>query len=394
MTIKKLLLTTSLLLITMLFTNQSFALEIKSREELKIDDAMSEESNIYSRPEKIYITQVSSVNRELTNNPKAWIRALYYYSITRLNLNDIPYNYLIDSSGNIYEGAKGGPGINPGLQGGENVVLVGILDRNTTLTPRVSSSLKKFVESLSYRYGIKEGSWDYVDLKIVRSENEISYLIAEQSKGTLRDAVAQSLDSVKWSEKENLDYKASIVEVSYSEEVEIGSELEVVVKVKNENDFTWFADSDYIYVSTADSKESPYAVNSVWHSFSRASHIEDKFVKAGDTVEVQFVMAAKSKPGKYEQSFILSKASDIVVKGSEFKVEFNIVSGDKKIVEVNSPQYGFVNIRECRWGSCKKIDIANHGDVFIMSKKEEGWYEIYYKGENKGWVAPQYIREL
>jgi len=59
-----------------------------------------------------------------------------------------------------------------------------------------------------------------------------------------------------------------------------------------------------------------------------------------------------------------------------------------------SPEYGFVNIRECRWYSCEKVEVANHGDVFIMSKEEEGWYEIFYSGESKGWVYQKYIKEL
>ncbi|PKN02546.1 hypothetical protein CVU76_00690 [Candidatus Dojkabacteria bacterium HGW-Dojkabacteria-1] len=377
-----------------LFSSTSYAMEIVGRDSIKLDDALAEKEILFSQPRKIYITQVHSNNRNIKNDTKAWIRSIYYYSITRLKLNDIPYNYLIDKSGNVYEVSKGGVGANPGLEAGDNIVLIGILDNNTALTPRTESSLVELVETLSYRYGIKQDGWDFVNLKIVSNENERSYLRAESSKTSTLQSVSQALAKVRWSDKEHLDYKASIEKVEYSQEVEVGQKLEVKVTIKNENDFPWFGDVTYIYVSTKDAKESAYAINSVWESFSRPTYIKDRVVKPGDTTEVIFSLMGKSRPGEYKEVFVFTKDETGVFEGSEFEVVFKIIAGEKKLVEVVSPQYGFVNIRECRWFSCKKVEVANHGDVFIMNKKEEGWYEIIFNESDLGWVTQQYIREL
>jgi len=382
------------LLISPLYLTNSFAMEIVSRDNLQMDDSLSEEQSLFTQPQKIYITQVRSTNDELKNNTKSWIRSIYYYSITRLKLNDIPYNYLIDSSGNVYEGAKGGPGVNPGLEGGNNVVLIGILDSSSTITPRTQTSIVELVETLSYKYGIKDSSWDFVDLKIVKSEGERSFLRATPLKSSMFETMSQMMSTVKWNTQEHLEYKASIVSVEYEKELEIGKQLSVKVVIKNENDFTWFGDTNYIYITTDDSSESPYAINSVWESFSKPTHIQDKFVKPGDEVEVQFNMAGKSRPGEYSEKFAFTKDTSSIFEGSSFEVVFNLVAGDNKLVEVISPEYGFVNIRECRWYSCEKIEVANDGDVFIMSKKEEGWYEILFNEGTKGWVYQKYIREL
>jgi len=388
---------TTILLTTILlsfFLAQSYAMEVVSRDNLQMDDALSEEQSFYTQPQKIYITQVRSTDSELKNNTKSWIRSIYYYSITRLKLNDIPFNYLVDSSGNVYEGTKGGPGVNPGLEAGDNVVLIGILDSSSTITPRTQTSIVELVETLSYKYGIKEGSWDFVDLKIAKSENERSYLKATPLKSSIFETMAQIMGTVRWNTQEHLEYKASIVNVEYPKELVIGKMLNVKVTIKNENDFTWFGDTNYIYVTTDDSSESPYAINSVWESFSKPTHIQDKFVKPGGEVEIQFNMAGKSRPGEYSEKFALTKDTSSVFEGSEFEVTFNLVAGDNKLVEVVSPEYGFVNIRECRWYSCEKIEVANEGDVFIMSKEEEGWYEILFNEGTKGWVYQKYIREL
>jgi len=376
------------------FSSISYGIEVLEREELNIDEALSEDVSIFSFPRKIYITQIDNFNKELNNNPEEWVRLLYYFSITRLNLNDIPYNYLIDRGGNVYEGARGGIGVNPGLQGGDNVVLIGIMDNSPSLSPRAASSLVSFVEDLSYKYGIKKGDWEFVDLRIKKSENALSYLTYTVSQRALRNSVTTALNDVEWSSSENLKYKGSIVSVENEKEIEIGKRLSVKVTIKNENDFTWFGDQTYIYVSTKDSIESPHAINLTWESFSKPTHIKTTYIKPGETAEVTFELEAKSRPNSYTESFLFMKSSENTVEGSEFNVEFKIVKGNNKIVQIVSPEYGFVNIRECRWYSCKKVEVANEGQVFVTTNKEDGWYEILYNNGNKGWVYQKYAKEI
>lgn len=372
-------------------TSYIHAIEVTNRNSLGFDNALSETEVLYSQPKKIYITQVKGGNKDLKNDTKAWIKSIYYYSITRLKLNDIPFNYLIDSSGNVFEVSKG-VGANPGIEGGDNTLVIGLLDSPLTMTPRTETSLVELVQQISYRYGVKE--WSFVDLNIVMKENERSYLKVQSAENSGAQILSQALSKVSWSDTEHLEYKASIGKVEYPKDIEIGKRLDVKVTVKNENDFPWFGDTTYIYISTKSGEDSRYAINSVWDSFSKATHIKDRIVKPGDTVEVSFQMMGKSKPGEYKEEFVLSKDNSSVFEGSSFEVLFNIVAGENKLVEVVSPEYGFVNIRECRWYSCKKVEVANNGDVFILSKEEEGWYEIKYNEGSLGWVYQKYIKEL
>jgi len=374
--------------------NLTFASEVVKRRDIFLDETLFEQSDVYSAPQKIYISQIEGFNKELTNNPTEWIKLLYYHSITRLNLNDIPYNFLIDTNGEIYEGASGGIGVNPGLEGGDNVILIGVLDDGINLSPRASTSLKEFLEELSYKYGIEKGNVEFVDLKIKQNQNEFSYLIYSPSKKSLRNSLSETISEVNWSNEEHLAYKGSIESVEYEKDVVIGQRLDVKVTVKNENDFPWFGGNNYIYISTLKFEDSTHAINSDWVSFSKPTHIDAQIVKPGDTTAVSFQLSAKSRPASYKESFLFLKSADSLVEGSSFDVEFNIVKGDNKIVEIVSPEYGFVNIRECRWYSCEKVEVANEGDVFITTKKEEGWYEILYDGNNKGWIYQKYAREI
>jgi len=60
----------------------------------------------YYSPQKFVIHHTAGENANL--DPKATIRAIYYYHAVVRGWGDIGYNYLIDSKGNVYEGRYGG----------------------------------------------------------------------------------------------------------------------------------------------------------------------------------------------------------------------------------------------------------------------------------------------
>ncbi len=64
------------------------------------------------------------------------------------------------------------------------------------------------------------------------------------------------------------------------------------------------------------------------------------------------------------------------------------------MVQVYSPQYGFVNIRTCRWSSCEIIDSPKEGSVYILLAEEEGWYKIQYAPGVEGWAMGKYFKKI
>ncbi len=148
--------------------------------------------------------------------------------------------------------------------------------------------------------------------------------------------------------------------------------MHVVAKVKNMNDFTWLTDKYPIYISTADGKDSMFAINGVWDSFSKPTHIENKAVLPGESVTLGFDLYARITPGEVTQNFVFEKNVDNIFANSFFEVKFNIVKGTKTLVQVSSSEYGFANIRKCQWYSCPIIDSVDNGVVFVLLSEENG----------------------
>ena len=384
------------ILLAILFTiipTSVFAFSYSKISTLKYDVSLSDQTNtIYATPTTIYLTQVSTQSESLQKNPELWSKALFYYSITKLHFSDMPYNFLIDESGRIYEGRQGGVGANPELKNVDKAIVIGYLSNGSTLTTAASNSLLKMVNDLSTSWGIS--SYKTVRLQLDAKEGSLSTIVPVDSTGDFAQSVKEALATWKGSSRENLPYKAEIVEIIYEKTVVIGEKWEVTVKVKNMNDFTWLTDRTPIYVSTKDGKDSSFAINGVWDSFSKPTHIEDRAVKPGEIVEFKFKMQPKISPGKVTESFEIMKFDKKPFTGSTFEVSFTVEKGKYTLVKVYSPQYGFANIRECQWYSCKIIESAPEGTVYILKKESDGWMQIQYDEDTIGWVVSRFMKRI
>lgn len=377
----------------MFFPLGIFAFSYYSVESQEFDTNLSDKSDtIYTNPTRIYITQVTTESEELSRDPDTWVKALYYYSITRLHLSDVPYTYLLDESGIIYQGMEGGIGANPQLKEVEGAVTIGYLSNNTSLTNRARDSLSLIVEDISRNWGIS--SLSIVDFLINKQEGKLSTLSARESSGDFANSVRESLVDWDGYDEENLEYKVRIEEIEYEEEIPIGERLNVRIKMRNMNDFIWFTDKDPIYISVKDGEESEFAINQEWDSFTKPVSISDKNILPGETVEVEFDLEARVFIGEASEFFEILKFEGQPFENSDFEVKFNITKGDKQLVEVNSARYGFVNIRDCRWYSCEILDSVDNGAIFILEGEEAGWSRIRFGVDQFGWVNSAYLKKI
>jgi uncharacterized protein YgiM (DUF1202 family) len=76
-------------------------------------------------------------------------------------------------------------------------------------------------------------------------------------------------------------------------------------------------------------------------------------------------------------------------------VKFTVVKGDNKLVEIYSPQYGFVNVRECPRYNCEIVDSVDEGTVFVeLERNDDAWVKVQYDEDTEGWVYVKYIKSL
>ena len=383
----------STILLSMFLTSPLFAFSSYSTKTQKFDLSLSDQSTtVYTPPERIYITQITTQSNSISRDPSLWVKTLYYYFITRLYLPDIPYNYLIDENGAIYDGKTGGIGANLKFEALDSVILIGYLSNSSSLSSRAEASLKDLIETLSAEWGIE--SVKPVKLNILQGENKLSSIETVDSSPEFSNSLNKVLPNLKLSSEENHDYLAKIESVDYPKESVIGSRIKIKVKITNKNTFPWFTQSEPIYISTKSGEESKLAINKVWSSFSKPLEITGKIIKPDESIEAEFEVEAKVLVGEISETFVLQKIGVGNFTDSEFEVKFNVIKGSNTLVQVYSPQYGFVNIRTCRWSSCEIIDSPKEGSVYILLAEEEGWYKIQYAPGVEGWAMGKYFKKI
>lgn len=349
-------------------------------------------SQTYSEPNKILVTPVNTVSPALSRDPAKWVRFLYYYSITRLHLKDLPYTYLLDESGLIYQGKSGYIEADAGIEDADGAIVIGYLSNNPVMTSRAKSSLKEIVDELSTKWNITE--IEAITLDIKKNDKDISAISFKPATGEFLKSVKELFSDWKGNKVNNLKYKAKIENLQYSKEVKVLERSKVTLTVTNMNDFVWFTDKDPIYIATANGKNSGFAINQVWESFSRPVSISDKVILPNESVELSFEMEAKVKVGEVKESFVLLKFKDQPFEDSSFDIVLNIVKGDNSLVEVVSPKYGFVNIRECQWSSCKILETVDEGSVFILLEEKDNWSRVKFGLESEGWIVSRYLKKI
>lgn len=374
------------------FISEVSAFSFYSSETLKLDQSLSDQAGlIYTDPTKIYITQITTDSSSISRKPDQWVQSLYYYCITRLHFADVPYTYLLDENGIIYQGRNGYVGANPELKNVDGAIVIGYLSNNPSLTSRAVSSLSTMVEELSFNWGVS--TMKVVKLKLSQEEGKLATVVAEDSTGEFVSSVNDALSQWKGYAESKLEFKAEIVGVEVPEEVEIGNRASIKVQVKNLNEYPWFTFKDPIYISTANGKESDFAINKDWASFSKPLSLTDRVILPQETIELIFYMEARILIGEAKEKFVLLKYENQPFANSEFEVKFKISKGKNKLVEVSSAEYGFANIRECKWFTCEILDSADNGAIFILLGEEDGWSKVKYGGE-VGWVMSRYLKKI
>lgn len=381
------------LLITLFFFSASLVVaetnfSFTSRENLKFDESLSPDIEAdYYRPQQILVFHIKPSHNYLLNDTSTWMRLFHYYITTRLELPDMPFNYVVDSSGNIYEAMGNSQGRAAYIQGEEGLVIVAYLSESTDFSLSARRSFQSLIESYSYKFGISKNRVKAIDL-IISSESELpSY---KESEGIFEQSFLSMIENFKYSDKMNLTFSGEVTNLEYDESIRSGERLEVSLVLKNTDSFSWYLDEGMVFLSTADDEESQFAINQDWDSFSKPLSLEPQTVLPGGEIEVSFELGTEAiLPGNYEVDFKFVVLPEADVVGSEFEVNFEITKGDRKVVQIRPTNTGALTVYGCPAYTCEMVAGAISGERYVVLDEEDAWYKISVDGV-EGWVTIHY----
>lgn len=396
--IKKIIIFVSIL--TLISAPVAFAAEY-TRSKLSLDESLKSESLITTfYPEQILISQVESPNEVLIKNPEAWYQNLYYYFITRLGFADIPYTYLIDREGNVYEGLTGGDFSQPFFENSTGGILIGYMSNGGDLTTAASASFKDLIEELSTTYGLSRKFVKVVDLTVVDDGNDStpSQLSYTDSSSAFAKQFNPILNLYSYHSEPSFEYSGKVSQSEINIDTKASQADTISVEIENTSDVPWFTKQFDFYLQTKDGNNSELAPVDAWESLRNPLLIKenDGLVMSGETVALSFEVEAPLLKGKYTETFILKLLDGPVVAGTEFKVVLNVAKGDFDLVQVKEIDGGYTAlvVRAANYPNAEEIGQVGVGEIYITTGYSDGWYKIKLSDTKSGWVYGKYIREV
>jgi len=67
---------------------------------------------------------------------------------------------------------------------------------------------------------------------------------------------------------------------------------------------------------------------------------------------------------------------------------------ERPYVQIDSPDAGWVRVREEPNTSSEELTKADHGEKFPLLDSQEGWYKIEYEPNKEGWISGQYAEKF
>jgi len=66
---------------------------------------------------------------------------------------------------------------------------------------------------------------------------------------------------------------------------------------------------------------------------------------------------------------------------------------ERPYVEINSPDAGWVRVREEASTASDELTKVDHGETFPLINTDSGWYQIEYKSGENGWISGKYAEK-
>lgn len=282
-------------------------------------------------------------------NYSEWLVKLDGYIRESRRIIGIPFAYVIDEQGNIYEGL--------GIFDFDFSTLSGFNYTNGTLPVLV----------------LARDSVNYKDQKIRES---VSFL-------------REYLNRVPRVETKNLNQLNQI-------DLTFGERRDLVLRWQNTSSFVWKKGTSYeLYLKLDGNQKSVVYDPETWKEQNKVVGFTEQEIYPGEVATFEFKIKAPYYRATVEEAFALEGTTDdIQIKDSAMHLKVEVTGETDKVLEVLSTPTGFLNVRSGPTLSSHLITTIYPGDKFGYTKEENKWMEIILNDGTRGWITTEYIHRL
>ncbi len=401
---KILVLFTTLILVSSFFQTSVKALTITSRDDLGIESGITKEDLAYSLPQETVIAPIFLGVDSSKISQKEWVESLYYYTIEKLGFTDLPFHYIVTSTGDVYQGNLGGDERKVKVDGiGANVILVAYLSssKQNTFDPKADENIKNLLKTISNKNSIKAQSIIVSGIKFIKDvTNKTVSISSEEILGDW----STKLEDYKTYVASNYapESKSYTVDVSNivlsSTEAMPGEEVSGTVTIKNTGSNGLYGGTDNeIVASKDDGGPSQFFINNVWLSRSQFSLMtENQNILPTQEATLNFKIKAPLAKGELSETFVLKTLGGANITAStSMNLKLTLKPSDKRIIQIQNTELGYLKVRSEPSTLGPEIDQAASGQrYFVIEDAGNGYLKIDLGDGKSGWVAGWLVNDI
>lgn len=383
-----------LLTITLLFPLNVQALEVKGVETLGLDTSIFKTVYDVGLPSKVIIAPIF-MPTQVRLTETSWIKGIYYYTVERLGYPTLPYHYLIDSDGNVYDSKSTDDRVVNIKDVNENTIVIGYLTQAnaTSFSDDTKSNLGELILDVVNRNGIKLEDVSVSGLRFTKqtSSNNV-FLEKTDIFGLWQNSLNSIIDTIRSNYSPTLrEYNIAVNSTSIiATDIVAGEETDGIIKITNKGPTNiYIGDSTYLVAEKTDGSNSKFYLNNVWVSQSQFPAVDEpQTFKIDQTIEIPFKIRAPLYIGEQTEDFKIKLIGNGNLNSDTFQVKLNVQRGDKKIIQIQETETNFLRVRGEPSTAAEEIGRVDSGGRYIvLEENEDGFYKIDLGGGSSGWVA-------
>ncbi|MFS8131486.1 MAG: SH3 domain-containing protein [Candidatus Dojkabacteria bacterium] len=388
---------TTLILVTSLFGNKVSALTIVSRADLGIQGNITKEDLAYSLPQETVIAPIFLGVESPKISQKEWVESLYYYTIEKLGFTDLPFHYIVTSTGEVYQGNLGGDERKVKVDGiGANVILIAYLasSKQNSFDPKADNAIKGLLQTISNKNSIKAENIVTTGIKFIKdTTNKTVSISSEEIFGNW----ASKLEDYKAYVAANYvpEAKSYTVDVSNialsTPDAMPGEEVTGTVTIKNTGSNGLYGGTDNeIVASKSDGGPSQFFINNVWLSRSQFSLMtENQNILPTQETTLTFKIKAPLAKGSISETFVLKTlGGGGITASTQIGLTLNLKPSDQRIIQIQNTELGYLKVRGEPSTLGPEIGEAASGQrYFVLEDAGNGYLKIDLGNGTIGWVA-------
>lgn len=345
------------------------------------------------QPKSIAIFPLEIKDKDLKLSAEEFYKGIFHYTTKRLGFPDIPFHYVVTSDGVVYSTNVNDERLIP-VKDLETSVLIAYLnlDKGSEFTNKAARKLSELILEISNKNGISPDKSIVKKIVFQRTaQGEVS-LAAKDIFGLWnqsRESIVNGI-VVNYSPRQR-EFSTEITNVKVSKsEVKAGEEFDVLFTIKNNGpDILYGSTESSLYASRVGSNNSSFYLNGVWIGQSEFDIMDDSdILKVGDSKEFTIKFRAPLAIGNVKEEFELKTYKNEVVNNNKFSIEVSVINADKRIVEIQNTETGFVRVRSAPSTVAEEVSRVSSGErFFVLEEDPNGFLRIDLGGDRSGWIA-------